>query len=53
LGLIPYPPVRWAVLAGVILLPILLLRFGRGMTQLLGLILGLIFLVLLVPPGRR
>lgn len=53
LGLIPYPAVRWAVLAGVILLPLLLWRFGRGMTQLLGLILGVIFLVLLVPPGRR
>jgi len=53
LSLIPHPAVRWSVLAAFILLPILLFRLGRGLTQFFGIILGLTVLGLLLPGHRR
>jgi hypothetical protein len=53
LRLIPHPAIRWAVLAGAILVPLLLWRFGQGLTRFLGMFLGLIVVMLLVPRVRR
>jgi hypothetical protein len=52
LALIPNPALRWAILAGAILLPGLLFLFGRGMTQFTGLVLGMIVLMLLLARTR-
>jgi hypothetical protein len=49
LRLIPHPPVRWAILAGCILLPILLVRYGGRSAKLAGMLLGLFVFVLFAP----
>ncbi len=49
LRLIPHPLVRWSALAWAISLPFLLVRFGNGPLQLVGMYLGVLTFVLFVP----
>ena len=49
LRLIPHPGARWATLAGVIGLPVLLARFGNEGFRLLGLYLGVLVFLSFIP----
>ena len=51
LGLIPSRPVRWGVGAGLVLLPFLIARFGSPKWQLLAWPIGVLLLVLFLPPS--
>lgn len=53
LSLLPHPLLRWGVLAVAILVPVLLFKFGRGMTQFMAIFLGLVVFGLFLPPTRR
>jgi len=53
LSLLPHPLLRWGVLAAAILVPILLFKFGRGMTRFTAMCLGIFMFGLFLPPRRR
>jgi hypothetical protein len=53
LSLLPHPLIRWGVLGIAVLVPFLLYVFGKGMTRLTAMFLGLVMLVLFLPPTRR
>ncbi len=53
LGLIPNAAVRWGILSASILIPVALWRFGRGQTRSVGVLMGVIVLMLLLPSRSR